>query len=245
MEKGKVDIVKVGNRYLKPVLVAEQLCDSVELIDSRVLKEIKNGNDRLEKMLDGTNRSFVRDYLGLTRAGLKDEVARAALNWGQPPKVAGKSSDGSWFGISAGDEGMVIYTSRRFYDKKPVVVPATVIAALKPNTRLASVQNDIRTEIAAQLIAAEKDGSAWPEQESLPEWLSLVSTDTATAMSLIAEMRGIMFDPVAELVRRYKINRSEMSRQLNIPLRTIEGWCCGESPVKPYMRLLIAEHYWH
>lgn len=50
--------------------------------------------------------------------------------------------------------------------------------------------------------------------------------------------------PFKELVEETGLTQTAFAKQAGIPIRTVQDWCAGKRSCLPYIRFLLAEHFW-
>lgn len=59
------------------------------------------------------------------------------------------------------------------------------------------------------------------------------------------ELLGRIWDDthctVRELISRYNLTQTAFAQRFGIPLRTVQGWCCGERVCPPYLITMAGE----
>ena len=76
-----------------------------------------------------------------------------------------------------------------------------------------------------------------------------VPDDTSDCVDLDAEKKRLsnIWDlahlSMRELVSRTGMSQTAFAKQVGIPLRSVQDWCCEKRACPAYVRFLLAEHY--
>lgn len=184
-------------------------------------------------------------YFCLNEREFKDIVTEAVLS--------GKSTfrftpEYRLYGIFAVDGGIRIALAKS--DRldscfKPVCIARNSNAARASGKKSAGeLHPDVLNIVCIGLMEECKTGRAYLRNEEQLDWLDLISSIPEDVEHILDELRLILFSPVKELLRYFKISEKELARELMISIRTTEDWCGGNTQMKSYTRLLIAQHFW-
>lgn len=224
-------------RLTSTIFTADFLLDDAEIVDYHIRMAATTRPDI--KSLISESGSFVRDALCISAAQFRDSVTNAALR--RPGKVQfiGKNKQ---YGIVVVDGELKIVARRAGnIGSEPIAISKSNLELdAKANRRAVQLHPDVLNRISEMLISAqgkELDFTALP-------WSELISTNPENIRSIIEEIKRILFAPAKEFIAEIQVTQAQFARDLLISRRTVEDWCAGKTTMKPYIRLLTAQHYW-